>query len=198
MLHMVRLLTIVFVKNFRDIWAFVKVESSKWQIYHALHLTTEPNLCSSQLNSGVQVHYCTTRSMPVIWYLKSQQSIHLGYIVGIQVGKFSCNVKVVLEVKDKAMYHQNGWFLSVAVLWVVHRDPIRSRFMGFKELLRCPAKFGSGYQMLLVFPSHKNKTFLTVCTNILAPVWCEITSIGVKRPLTATNRNRRDGGRCVD
>ena len=35
------------------------------------------------------------------------------------------------------------------------------------SLCLCPAEFGSGRQMLLAFPGHKNKTFPTLSMNIL-------------------------------
>lgn len=39
-------------------------------------------------------------------------------------------------------------------------------FISFQDLSQCPAKFRAGSQILQVFPSHKNATFLTICTNI--------------------------------
>jgi hypothetical protein len=80
-------------------------------------------------------------SVLVIWNLKSQESIYLDYRMAIHVGTFSYNVKIiVLELKDKGMYHHNVWFFFVAVLWIVHRDPIHHGFMCLKSSAVVPCK----------------------------------------------------------
>jgi len=72
------------------------------------------------------------------------------------------------------------------------RDATRFGFPGTRPVLGVsegcpgiPAEFGSGCQMSLVFPSHKNSPFLTVNTNILTFPRLEKLSVGVGQPSTS-------------
>lgn len=58
-------------------------------------------------------------------------------------------------------------------------------FVGFKSVLSpCPTEFGSGHHMSWVYPSHKNMTFVTACTNIVTFTQWEKTSVGIRQPST--------------
>ena len=93
-----------------------------------------------------------------------------------------------------------GSWCSRVFWWTCHicRHFIRPIFPGqsqsygfWRALSRWPTKFCSGRQISRVFPSHKNTTFLTRCTNILAfPLW-EKTPIGVGQQSTSRQQEGR-------
>jgi hypothetical protein len=79
--------------------------------------------------------------------------------------------------------------------------PGQSRFYGrYEAPSRCPAKFGSGWQMSRIFPSHTITTFLDICAYVMnsqtGGSGGDSSRTSTNRPVTG--RNERGRGICVD
>jgi len=101
------------------------------------------------------------------------------------VGKFSCNVKIaLLELKTRTCTIIMCDSLLVALVSVVHRDPLHPGCMCLKEFC-CGVPQNSVYDAKChgYFQFIKIR-FLTMCTNILSLPWWEITSVRVRQPST--------------